>query len=704
MATIQSIQRHPALLLSVLGGGLILMIIMFGFDDFQGFGQSGRDTVLDVNGNPVSWAQYETERQHQSDFIQQFYGQDVNKPEISHQLNNQVYSQFVQELVYDKQLKEVGINVCDAEVNELAQGNHISPVLTQIFGENAQVYGQQFAQLVSTNGFEEFQQQYNAPFMTLNNWLVIENQIKNTRKLQKYNALLAAALKPNKLEAQDIYNGENTDVAFTYVRKRAMEVADSLVKVSDSDVKAYYEEHKANFKQQQQTRNIAYIAVPLHPSQADCDNVLANLQKAMPDFTQGEVKEVISTNSVIPFIDAYMNDNTFRGELKEFVNANAAGAISEPAIYNGDILSMLGETSENDESLSQYYWMARIMGKQNAPDSIKLVIAGAPTVEAQDSLFQEIKKGSQDSVASWITNLAMANYEEGLRDKIAAAKVGDTFKYDFKNGQQQVYVAAKVIEKTKNVPQTKVAIYAEKISPSSKTRRAEYGRLNEFVNDFQTIQVMQDSALDHGFHMYDATIASSSYNINNVRECRSAVRFAFDGKVGQVSEIFEEGNYLIVVGIKGEIEEGYASLQDAQLKNYIRMQVMPEKKVAYLAANDFKNVADKSLEGYASALGVEAQEATRVNFTMNSISGLGVEPKVIGEALKNAEGTVVGPIEGNNNVVVLKVGAKTNKGLTFNEEEYKSKVSNGVYRNAAAYANQTLIGQAEIKDNRIKFY
>ena len=26
----------------------LLMIIMFGFDDFQGFGQSGRDTVLDL--------------------------------------------------------------------------------------------------------------------------------------------------------------------------------------------------------------------------------------------------------------------------------------------------------------------------------------------------------------------------------------------------------------------------------------------------------------------------------------------------------------------------------------------------------------------------------------------------------------------------------------------------------------------------------
>ena len=703
MATIQSIQRHPVLLASVLGGGLILMIIMFGFDDFSGLGQAGRDTVLEVNGNPVSWAEYETERQRQSDFIQQFYGQDVNKAEIGHQINNQVYQQFVQEKVYDEQLEKLGITVSEGEINELAQGSHISPVMTQIFGENAQAYGQQFAQLVSTNGFEEFQQRYNAPFMTLNNWLVLENQIKNTRKLQKYNALLSSAIRPNKLEAKDLYEGDNTEVAFTYVRKRAMEVADSLVSVSDKDIKAYYEEHKENFKQQQETRNLSYIAVALRPSQDDCDKVLESLQKATPEFTQGDVKELVAANSVIPFIDAYMNDNTFRGELKEFVDGNAAGAVSEPAIYQGDILALLGENSENDETLSQYYWMARIIGKQSAPDSIKIVLAGT-TANSQDSLFTAIKGGSQDSLAQWATSLSMAAYEEGLRDKIASSKVGETFKYDFNNGQQQIYVVGKVVEKTANVPQSKVAIYAEKITPSSKTRRAEYARLNEFINNFQTLEMMKDSALNYGFHMYDATVAASSYNINNVKECRSAIRFAFDGKTGDISEIYEEGGYLLVVGIKGEVESGYASVQDPQLKQYIRMQVTPEKKVAYLAANDFAKVSDKTIEGYAAALGVEAQEATRVNFNLNSISGLGIEPKIVGEAIKNAEGTVVGPIEGNSNVVVIKVGAKTNKNLEYNEEAYKAKVSNGLYRNASAYANQTLIGNAEIKDNRIKFY
>lgn len=704
MAVFQSIQRHPVLLASVLGGGLILMIIMFGFDDYNGLFQGDRDTVLSVNGKKVSWAQFETERQRQSDFFQSFYNQDVNKAEISHQINNQIYSQCVQDILLDEQLEQLGIAVSDAEVNELAQGSHISPVLTQIFGQNAQTYGQTFAQLVSNNGFEEFQQQYNAPYMTLNNWLVIEHQIKSTRKAQKYSALLNAAIQPNKLEAQDVFNGENTDVSFSYVRKRASEVADSLVSVSSSDLKAYYENHKESFKQNQQTREIVYVAVPLYPSEDDRNATLANLQNALPEFTNGDVKEVVAANSQFSYVDAFLNDNTFRGELKEFVEANAAGAVSEPKIYSGDIFTLLGEQSENDESLSEYYWMARIMAKQTAPDSLKLVIAGA-TKENQDSLFTEIKKGSQDSLAQWTTDLATINYEAGLRAKIASAKKGDTFKYDFNNGQQDIYLVVKVVDETQKVPQSKVAIYAEKINPSSKTRRTEYGRLNEFINDNPSIQQMQDSALAKGFRLLNANVASNSYNINQVKECRQAVRFVFEGKTGDISEIYEDGGYLLVVGITGEIEQGYATLDNKNVADYMRMQVKPRKQIEYLVKNDFANVADKSsLEGYSSALGVGIQEATRVNFNMNSISGLGIEPKVIAEALKNAEGTIVGPIEGNSNAVVIKVGAKTDKGLTFNEQEYKDKVMASAYRNASGLASQQLNNAAEITDNRIRFY
>jgi len=701
MAAFQSIQKHPALLLSVLGGGLILMIIMFGFDDYNGFFQGDRDVVMSVNDQKIKFNEYDTERQHQSDFIQSVYGQDVNKAEVSHQINNQVYSQFVQKSLLNAELNSLGLAVCDAEMNELVQGSHISPVLTQIFGQYAQAYGQYFAQLAQTDGFDQAVQQ--SPILSANNWSVLEEQIKNTRLAQKYNAILAAAVKPNKLEAEDVFNGENTDVAFSYVSKRAFEISDSVVSISSNDIKAYYESHKENFKQAQKTREISYIAVPVRPSNDDRAAILANLEKATPEFTEGDVKEVVSANSVIGYIDAYLNVNTFTGALKEFVDGNEAGAISEPAIYNGDILALVGEHSEKDESLSEYYWMARIEGKQNAPDSIKLVVAQA-TAQNQDSLFNEIKKGAQDSIAQWTTNIATVNFEAGLREKIAATKAGEAFKYDFNNGKDQVYLVCKVTEKTAPVAQAKVAIYAEEISPSSKTRSMEYRKLKDFMADNATIQQMQDSALSNGYRMLDATVSTSSYNINQVRECRQAVRFAFDGKKNDISEIYDEGGYLLVVGIKNDIEEGYASIDNEQLVSYIRMQLMPEKKIAYIINNDLANVADKSIEGYAAALGTSVQEATRVNFNMSSISGLGVEPKVIAEALKNAEGTVVGPIAGNSNAVVIKVGAKNNKALTFNEEEYLNKVNNNVYRNPANAALQVLNSNAEIEDNRIRFY
>ncbi len=703
MAAFQSIQKHPALLLGVLGGGLILMIIMFGFDDYNGFFQGDRDVVMSVNDQKIKFNEYDIERQHQADFFQTVYGQDVNKAEVSHQLNNQVYSNFVQQSLLDAELEKVGISVCDGEMNELVQGSHISPVLTQIFGQYAQSYGQYFAQLAQTDGFDQASQQ--SPILTASNWDVLEKQIKNNRLAQKYNALLAAAIKPNKLEAEDVFNGEKTDVAFSYVNKLAYEVSDSVVSISNNDIKAYYESHKENFKQNQKTCEISYIAVPVRPSNDDRAVVLQSLQKAMPEFTEGDVKEVVSANSVIGYIDAYLNDNTFHGELKEFVDNNEVGAVSEPAIYNGDIYSMVGEHSEKDETLSEYYWMARIEGKQMAPDSIKLVIAQA-TAENQDSLFTAIKNGSQDSTAQWATNLSIVAFEEGLRNKIAAAKAGETFKYDFNNGQQQMYLVAKITEKTAPVAQTKVAIYAEEISASSKTRSMEYRKLKDFMAENTSIQQMQDSALSNGYRMMDATVTTSSYNINQVRECRQAVRFVFDNenKKGDISEIYDESGYLLVVGIKGDIEEGYASLSNDQLVSYIRMQLMPEKKVEYIINKELANVTDKSLEGYAAALGTTVKEASRVNFNMSNISGLGVEPKVIAEALKNAEGTVVGPIAGNSNVVILKVGAKNDKGLTYNEEEYKGKVNNSVYRNPANAALQVLNNNAEIEDNRIRFY
>lgn len=709
MAALQSIRNHPVVLSTILGGGLILMIIMFGFDDYNGFFQGDRDTVLDVDGNKISWANYETARQRKTDFFQSLYNQEVNKPEVSQQINQQTYNSLVSSTLLDKEMNKLGLGVSNAELSELVQGAHLSPVMTQIFGQSAQFVGQYFAQAANDDNFDEMAMQMQAPWFSKNNWEEILSNISDSRKQQKYAALLSAAIQPNKLEAEDLFNGENEEVAFNYVSANAFQVADSLVKVSNSDIKAYYDSHKDNFKLADKVREVAYIAVPLNPSEEDCSAVLANIQKANDQFLSDEVEELISANSTVPFIDAHLNNNIFRGELKEFVDNNEIGAVSEPAIYSGDILNLVGEQSGNNETLSQYYWTARILDKVNAPDSVKVILTAAN--EKADSILASIKKGEMDEQAQWLTEAAAIGMDNGLRNKLFAvpaknaSAANDIFTYTFNNGQMDVTVACKIVERTANVNKSKVAIYAEHISPSSKTRRTEYGKINEFINDCPTVAQMQDSALSRGFHVYPTTVSTTNYNIGQVQDSRNAVRFAFEGKKGDISEIYENGGYLLVVGITGDIQEGYSSLSDKSLSSFIERQLLAGKQVAYLIDNKFAAATDKSLEGYAQAVEGEVRNASRVSFNTTNISGLGIEPAVVGAALKAETGTVVGPIAGKNCAVVLQVTGKNNKGLTYDEASYLTKAQNSMaYRNAANLALSLLDRDAEITDNRIRFY
>jgi len=697
MAALQSIRNHPVLLTTILGGGLILMIIMFGFDDYNGLFQGDRDTVLSVNGNPVKHSNYEAARQRKSEFIKRTQNVDASSAEISRNINNQTYNEFLQEEILSDIYANTAISVSSYELGELTSGKHISPVMSQLFGEQAAQYGMMFAQM-EAEGFQDNETKYM--------WDEIKEQIVKARKAQKLTTLLATAVKPNKLEAEDAFNQENVEVAFDYVALPSYQVADSLVKVSSSDVKSYYESHKSNFKLSSDLRDIAYIAVDLHPSNEDREAVLATMQKNGEQFANGnDIKDLVNSTGIIDYVDAHLNNNTFRGELKEFVENNPVGAVKEPAIYNGDILNLLGGQSGKNESLNEYYYTVRIMDKVNAPDSVKLVFAPVPAAQA-DSMYAVIKEGKLDEQAQWATEAMTIGMDEDLQAKLFApvarnSRTEDLFKKEI-NGN---VVIVKVLERTANVAKSKVAVYAERIASSSKTRRYAYGELNDFINTFTTVQAMQDSAITRGFRMIPTTLSTTAYNIGNVEDAREAVRFAFEGEKNDISKIYEFGDHLLLVAITGDVQSGYQSVNNKNVTASIESQVLPEKKVAYLVANNFANADKSSLEACAQAVGAEVRNASRVSLSTSFVSGLGSEPAVIGQAVKAEEGAIVGPIAGTNSAVLLKVTSKKNKELTYDEANYLTKAASSVlYRNPVSAVYNALVREANVEDNRLRFF
>lgn len=693
MATLQRIRNHQVALLVIVGLAMAAFIIGDLLTSSSSIMQSSRDKVVVINGKKVTYEEFEIARQRKQDFIKAMQGQELDN-NATQQLTQQVYNEMITKNLLNEQVKKLGFAVTKGETNELIQGQNISPVLQQMFGQQTSQIVSYFVNLITNDAFDQVQQQN--PFFSYNNWMEIEDQVNMNRLASKYLALVNAAVKPNKLEAKDSFEGDNTECTFAYVRQAANTVADSLVTITKDDVKKYFDSSKRTFKLNSNRRNISYINVALRPSDLDFAEAEEDIKAVRDEFaTTEDIEELVNGGSAVPYINAYVPVSELDPEIRAFAEQNPVGAIEEP---HRD-----GNT----------YTMARIMDKTVAPDSTEVAIVFVNTKEEADSIYQVLAQATdatealasysnQQKYVGWMVDTqAVQSFGNDLRNEIRNAANGQTFQKEV-NGTN---VVCKVTGKSAPVALAKVAVYTNEVIPSSRTRREEYGKLKSFLNANTTVKAMQDSARSAGYNMTSTTIYETAYNIGGVQDARQAVRFAFTGEKNAISEIFETtGDNLLVVAITGDLEEGYMNLNDSIVYQQIsRFNVAPIKKVEYLAGK-FNEVADKTLNGYASAFNTKVDTAQFVNFNLNSVVGLGAEPKVFEAALKANEGEVV-TVTGKNSVVALQVLNKNNKGLEYDEDARLQTIAHSRdYSQLSQAPLVVLQNNAEIEDNRINFY
>lgn len=695
MATLQRIRNHSVALLVIVGFAMIAFIVGDLITSSSSIVQSQRDKVVVINGKKVTYEEYEAERQRKQDFFKAMQGQELDA-QATQQLNNQVYNEIVARTLIDETFEKLGLAVNKAELSELIQGQHSSQALTQMFGQQAPQIIQYFLNLVANDAFEQAAQQ--SPFFTEANWNEIKNQVLLSRKNEKLTSLLAAAIMPNKLEAMDNYNGDNTECTFAYVKQFVSSVPDSLVSIKKDDVVKYYESTKRNYKLNADRRNVSYISVALRPSEQDYAEAEADIKAIRDEFAQTEeIADLVNGNSNVPYIDAFVPVSSLDNATREFVEQNEVGAILEPHRESGDV-----------------YMMARILDKTVAADSTEIAVVFVQDKNEADSISAVLAKSNdaaealasytdQQKFIGWMQDPSLLqSFGDEVRNKIRETAKGAMFSHEI-NGMN---IVGKVTGKSAPVALAKVAVYATEVFPSTRTRGEEYGKLNRFLTTYKSVKQMQDSARAEGFMMMPTTLYATAYSVGGIQDARQAVKFAFQNKKGDVSEIFEtSGNNLLVVAITGDIENGYMSLSDSTFYQQIsQFNVLPLKKAEKLA-EQFEAVSNKTLAGYSEAFnGASIDTARFVNFNLNSVMGIGAEPKIFEAALKANPGEVV-TVSGRNAVVALQVLDKNEKGLNYDEQARLDAVARGrEYAQAISAALQVMQNNAEIEDNRISFY
>ena len=103
-------------------------------------------------------------------------------------------------------------------------------------------------------------------------------------------------------------------------------------------------------------------------------------------------------------------------------------------------------------------------------------------------------------------------------------------------------------------------------------------------------------------------------------------------------------------------------------------------------------------------MGSKVDSVKFVNFGTRRISGIGVEPKMNAMVSLAEVGKVSEPVAGNNGVYVFKVYDRSKEAKEYDEaKEVKAIDASNAYR-FGYQAIRTLVDNADIEDNRIRFF
>lgn len=701
MATLEKIRGKAGLLVTVIGVALLAFIIGDLLNSGQTYFRMSANNVATVDGEKITYDQFAKRVDDLTEYMKVQYGQTSLPKEATVQINENAFESLVTEILMGAEADKIGLKVSKEELADLLQGDHVHPLVRQMFTnpqtgtfDKTMLLG--FLQnVLSDNGAVDSEQlqQYRSL------WLYMEKMIEQQRLIQNYNTLMVKGMMPNKLDIQAAYDGSKESVDFAYAVQPYASISDTAVQVTDGELKDLYNQRKESYKQGEK-RAVKYLYVDIVPSQEDYQDVQNKINEVKDEFaTTDDIAEMVNMNSDKPYVDAFTSVTTLSPDMK--------------ALAKMSVGTVEGPVFEDDT-----YKLYRVVAKTVAPDSVKAryIVLPLEAEQRADSLLNVLKNGGnfaelaaqysadQNTAANggelgWFTEaLALQGAGEDFKNACFASKGNEITKLK----TDYAVMLVQVTDRTSNVEKVKIAELDMTVSPSSKTFSELYNKVNQYIAGNNDLKSFEDNAAANGFKVLTAyELSPDDYSIGAIRDGRQAVRWAFNNKQGELSEIIETDNKFVVVGIAAVYDPGYATL--SQVKESLKAHLIRDKK-AKMILDDLKAKNLSTLDGYAQAMQASIDTAKFVTFNTRRITGVGDEPVLNGLAPFVGQNQLTGPVKGNNGVFVFSVYNRTPSEKEFDATAEQEMLESSFAYRALQQTLDVLRHRAEIKDNRVKFF
>ncbi len=697
MALIGHIRKRVGLLIFFVGASMILFILGDLVTSNKGIMGGNSDVIGVIKGEKVHYPEFEKKVETLiENYKANSQTDNVDQTTID-QLREQAWNMELNNLILGDEYKKLGVSCGAEELYDMCTGRNVHEQIKAAFSnkETNQFNPQDVVKFLKDlpNREEAVQKQ----------WKNFEDAIRDERIAQKYKDIIKGGLFATTAEAKASYEEAGRSANVRYIRMDFGTIPDSSVKLEDSDLKSYYNEHRNDYKQAETIRKVEYVSFDVKPSAEDNKQGEEWMNGKKDEFAASTNDSLfVNQNSDLPFDSTYKAKGMMAPALDTLFNASV-GTMVGPYFENGTFkLAKLTATKMVSDSVKARHILIKIQNgdtaaAQSKADSLKALIKkGQKFGELAKKYSEDPGSAIKDGDLGWFTSGRMV---KSFNDACFNGKKGDMPIVTSEFGIHLIEITDKGVPSK----QVQFAVVEHKIEPSQKTYDKVYQDAQKFAGDNSTSEAFDSAIVKQGLNKRIAdNLKEADKNIAGLESPREMVRWAYKVDKGEVSKVFTFGEKY-VVGKLSDIKEKGTLPMDA-VKDQVTAGALKLKKAEKLIAQfNEKTSGATTIDDIGQKLNLPVTPAENVTFSNPYLPGIGNEPKLVGVIFAMKAGQTSKAVRGENAVFAVSVD-KIN-------EPAESKDFSGTQKQLADQRKQrsdyevfnALKEKANVVDNRGKF-
>lgn len=725
MALIGKIREKSALLVIIIGVALLAFIL----GDWKSFSGGTGDLVGYgmIDGERVEYEKFE-------EAAQNFTEQDKNNAQQQQKeyttkdqeaSNDKAWNYLVESTIINKEIDALGLNIGKAEFDAYLFGRdgfQVMPDLAQNFTDsatglfNSKLLQQRIEQMESSKEAKD-----------RDAWEESKKYYTDKRKQEKYFTLLEQGVYVTKVEAEEDYLAQKEVKSITYVGKRYSDLEDDKIKVSDDELKKYYEEHKNDkvYENKFASREVRYFDVKIEPSSEDIKkfgNMMTDLKSKFA-ATKNDSLFVIK-NSDFKFYSSE-NQATFKPEGDEKARQGLTYPPAMDTVFSrANIGQVVGPYQDNGNVR-----IAKVLGFNTSLLKARHILLSAPKA---DSAKVAIVRKTADSLLAFINKDNFAEYVNRYSEDPGSKEKGGVYEnfMDYEMVPEFSDFAANKPIGSIGVVQTDygfhimeamdrtsvkfpiLAVVQKTLAPSSETSSDTETKVYDLLykldarlkskNDLKSKVAAFDTLAAKGGYVVRPVVITENkpviYGFTTTFAEDKIIKLAYEDDVTAgilcSSPIKDKDRYVIAM-ISSVKEKGTPAFED--IETTVRAKVIEEKKAKRFIAS---MSGAGSLDALAKKVNSQLGKA-EVTFSQPQMSDAGYEPELIGAIFSGVkDGQKLVPIKGKNGVYVVRVDKTKKAPATSNYKTEAEALLKTNRQSAGNLAKAALIEKAGVVDNR----